>query len=84
MNDNLPILYIPVNGHKVADKPGWTNSVGIPSQSSDALYVIAQRKTSRGWGCSCRGWIRHRHCKHLEALRLPANERPYEVQLKGN
>jgi hypothetical protein len=80
-NTNLPVLHIPSNGRKVTDSPGWQNSVGIPSESSNALYVIAQRKTSRGWGCSCRGWIRHRHCKHLKALQLPAGEKPYEVRL---
>jgi len=80
---NLPVLHIPSNGRKVEDKPGWTNSIGIPSESSNRMYVVAQRKTSRGWGCSCRGWIGHRHCKHLDAMSLPAGERPYEVQLKG-
>ena len=75
-------IYLPSNARKIADKPGWQNSIGIPSSSSNALYVIAQRKTSKGWGCSCRGWIRWRTCKHLEALRLPAGEKPYEVQLK--
>lgn len=81
--DTLPVLYIPVNAHRVPDSPGWQNSIGVPSESSDALYVVSQRKTSKGWGCSCFGWRRHRHCKHLKSMSLPAGERPYEVQLKG-
>lgn len=82
MNNNLPVVYIPSNGYKVVDSPGRQNSFGIPSASSDAVYVIAQFQKSRTWTCGCRGFIRHRHCKHLAALQIPAGV-PYEVQLKG-
>jgi hypothetical protein len=50
------------------DAKGWKNRLQIRSSSSNNLYVVAQRETSGEWGCSCRGWIRHRHCKHLTAM----------------
>lgn len=55
----------------IDNKPGWANSLQIRSESSSALYTVAQRKTDGTWGCSCRGWISHRRCKHLSAM-LPA------------
>lgn len=50
------------------DNAVWTNRVHIRSQTSNNLYVVAQRKTDGVWGCGCRGWIRHRNCKHLTAM----------------
>lgn len=40
----------------------------INSESSDRVYVVSQRKSTGGWECGCRGWIRHRHCKHIATL----------------
>lgn len=40
----------------------------INSASSDRMYVVSQRKSTGAWECGCRGWIRHRHCKHLDTL----------------
>jgi hypothetical protein len=40
----------------------------IRSETSTRLYVVAQLKTSGQWQCSCPGWIRHRSCKHLNAM----------------
>jgi len=40
----------------------------IRSGSSDRLYVVARRKGTGGWECSCPGWISHRNCKHLKAM----------------
>ena len=51
--------------------------------TSNRLYIIAQNKDKRHWGCSCPGYKIHRRCKHLAALQLPAGERPYEVQIGG-
>jgi hypothetical protein len=50
------------------DAKGWINRLQIRSETSNNLYVVAQRATSGEWGCSCRGWIRHRTCKHLKAI----------------
>lgn len=58
-------------GQLLADNAQWTNRVQIRSETSDNLYVIAQRKSDGSWGCGCRGWVRHRHCKHLDRF-LPA------------
>jgi hypothetical protein len=50
---------------------GYSNRFQIASASSSRLYVVAQRKTSGAWGCSCPGAIHHGHrCKHLKALGL--------------
>lgn len=49
----------------------WKNRIEIKSESSSRLYVVAQRKTSNEWACSCMGWKRHRHCKHLDTM-VPA------------
>lgn len=50
------------------DNQQYTNRFEIISETSDRVYVIAQRKRSGQWCCSCPGWIRHRHCKHLDAI----------------
>jgi hypothetical protein len=69
------------NAHLMPDNAQWTNRFMIRSESSNALYTIAQHKTRRYWGCNCPGWIGDRKCKHLRALGLPANEQPYEAKL---
>ncbi len=53
------------------DSKGWRNRLQIRSESSDRLYTVAQRSGSGEWACSCMGWIRHRHCKHLSTM-MPA------------
>lgn len=50
------------------DNQQWTNRIEIKSSSSTRLYVVAQRKTSGEWACSCPGWKRYRYCKHLSAM----------------
>ena len=47
------------------DNKVWTNRFTVGSRTSSAVYTVAQRRTDGVWGCSCRGWIHHRHCKHL-------------------
>jgi hypothetical protein len=66
------------------DNANYTNRFEIKSESSDAKYIIAQHKTGRWWSCGCFGWIRHRHCKHLDTLRLPGNHIPCEARLADN
>lgn len=67
-------------GHNIAlpDNDQWENRFEIHSETSGRIYVIAQNKKKRYWGCSCPGWKAHRKCKHLESLGLPSYERPHE------
>lgn len=58
----------------------WINRIEIKSETSNRVYVVAQHAERRSWGCSCPGWRRHRHCKHLERLGLPSSEEPFEVE----
>lgn len=77
MSDRMT-LRIPPSA-KLPDNAQYTNRFHVKSQSSNSLYVIAQHKTSRWWGCSCPGWIRHKHCKHLKTLALPGHHTPKEI-----
>lgn len=63
------------------DKNEWINRFEIKSATSNRVYVVAQHKTKRHWGCSCPGWITQRHCKHLRAIGLPANEKAFEPKV---
>jgi hypothetical protein len=51
------------------DNKTHKNRFYIRSESSDSLYVVSQSKTSGDWQCGCKGWIRHRKCKHLATLK---------------
>ena len=65
-------MIVKVVGREIAllpDNKQWTNRFEVGSDSSDRVYVIAQRRDgSRVWACSCPGWIRWRKCKHLTRL----------------
>ena len=75
---NLPEIYI---SKEVAlpDNDQWQNRFEIHSESSDRIYIIAQNKKRKHWGCSCMAWRRYRKCKHLSAVGVPNNEQPFEV-----
>jgi hypothetical protein len=57
------------------DNKTHINRMEIRSESSNRVYIVAQRATNGSthgqWECSCMGWIRHRNCKHLKAM-LPS------------
>lgn len=76
----LPVLQIPKD-IMLPDTDQWHLRFHIQSESSNRLYVIAQHKKKRHWGCSCPGWKRNRHCKHLREMGIPGDEKPYEVNL---
>jgi hypothetical protein len=60
------------------DNDQWENRFTIKSESSERIYIIAQHRTKRHWACSCPGYKGYRHCKHLRALGLPTDQKPYE------
>jgi len=64
------------------DKDQWQNRFEIRSETSNRVYIIAQHKTKKHWGCSCPAWRTRRYCKHLRAIGLPANEVPHEPQIE--
>lgn len=77
-----PVVKLPKGVTVMPDNSQWTNRFEIKSSSSNRIYTIAQNKSKRFWGCSCPGWIHHRHCKHIKALGLPCFEIPAEITLK--
>lgn len=64
------------------DNTQWRYRFKINSSSSNRRYTIAQHKVKHHWACSCPGWIRHRHCQHLQQMCLPNYEKPFEVEFK--
>jgi len=79
METNL-IVRESINNSILPDNDQWTNRFEIRSESSNRIYIIAQHKLKRFWGCSCPGWRRYRKCKHLTNLSLPSHEQPYELE----
>jgi hypothetical protein len=74
-------LFIPRDSEKLPDNAQWTNRFEIRSSSSNRVYIVAQHKTNRYWGCSCPGWKAHKTCKHLNTLSLPCGMRPHEPKI---
>ncbi|RKR80673.1 hypothetical protein BDD43_0805 [Mucilaginibacter gracilis] len=76
----LPVIRISTN-IALPDTDQWQFRFNIQSESSNRLYVVAQHKKGRYWGCSCPGWKSKRHCKHLRELGIPGDQQPFEVNL---
>ena len=53
---------------KLNNNKQWEERYEIRSQSSSRTYIIARNKANGTWGCSCRGWIHHGRCKHLDSF----------------
>jgi len=51
------------------DTKGWINRFEVESETSNRVYIIAQRSNLSEWGCSCMAWKRYRHCKHLASVK---------------
>lgn len=81
-NNALPVLRVP-QSVMLPDNDQWQNRFEIHSETSNRVYVIAQNKKRRHWGCSCPSYRTRRRCKHLEEIGLPTHERPYEAKLEG-
>ncbi len=52
-------------------KDQWQNRMEIRSETSDRIYVVAQKVSDGTWGCSCPGYKSRRICKHLREMNLP-------------
>lgn len=48
----------------------WENRIEIRSQTSSNIYVVARRKSTGLYECSCPGWKSRRNCKHLREMNL--------------
>jgi len=83
MQTEKPTLFVPTSV-TLPDSDQWQFRFTIESETSNRLYTIAQHKKKKHWGCSCPGWRRNRHCKHLQAMNLPGNEKPYEVNFQND
>ncbi len=77
----IPEIYISQQA-ALPDKNQWTNRFEIHSETSDRVYVIAQHKDLKHWGCSCPAWRVHRKCKHLSSVGVPNYEQPFLVIVK--
>ena len=64
------------------DSDQWVNRFTVKSQSSKAVYTVAQRRTDGVWGCSCPGWRHHRKCKHLTDILHRLATLSSQVQMK--
>ena len=69
---------------RLPDNDQWTNRFKIKSASSNRIYIVAQNKGKKHFGCSCPGWIHYRNCKHLKALQLPGDCKPVKVEITSN
>ena len=80
MQHMLPTLRIQQTA-TLPDNGVWRYRFNVKSETSNRLYIISQHKDKLHWGCSCPGWKAHRHCKHLAALGIPGDEKPYPVNV---
>ena len=77
-------LIIRVDGSMILpDNDQWQFRFEVYSETSNRVYTIAQHKKKKHWGCSCMGYKRFRHCKHLKAIGLPCYEKPYEARIEA-
>jgi len=67
-NNTLPVMRVP-QSMMLPDSDQWQNRFEIHSETSDRIYVIAQNKKWRRWGCSCPAYRTRRRCKHRHAVR---------------
>ena len=77
---NIPTIYVE-KGLRLPDNDQWQFRFEVKSSSSDVMHTIAQNKKKKHWACSCNGYKRYRHCKHLESIGVPCYERPYEAKI---
>ncbi|HWY36779.1 MAG TPA: hypothetical protein VNX68_19190 [Nitrosopumilaceae archaeon] len=64
---------------KLPDNDLWTNRIEITG-SSGRVYIVAQNKAKRYWGCDCPGWKSRKNCKHLKQMGLPGDCVAFELK----
>lgn len=66
-NANVAEIAAAIGSSVMPDNDQWVNRFTVPSASSNAVYIVSQRRTDGSWGCSCPGWRMHsnRQCKHI-------------------
>jgi hypothetical protein len=78
----LPVIHVSPQV-VLPDNDQWQHRFQIESETSNRLYVVAQNRKKGFWACSCPGWKRHRHCKHLRSMGIPGDNQPFEVDFKN-
>ena len=58
-----------VGAEPLPENRDYKHRMQIRSESSSRLYIVAMHRGTGEWKCSCMGWIRFRHCKHLDTMR---------------
>ena len=90
-NPSRGIIRSPMRTVKLPDSALWINRMAIAGSTGNR-YVIARRRGTKKWGCSCPGWVfkrpgKPRGCKHLTIM-LPylkqlASGKASRPQLRG-
>jgi hypothetical protein len=58
-----------VSAKLLPDTATHKHRIEIRSETSNKIYIVSKRNTNvKQWECSCKGWIFHRHCKHINAM----------------
>jgi len=73
MSNSIEEIKSKLSPDVLEDNETHRHRILINSETSDRIYVVAQKKTSGEWQCSCPAWIFGRkkgikHCKHLSAV----------------
>lgn len=76
-----PEIEIPLGGELLFDTATWINRMTVPSDTTNAEYIVAQHRNKRFWACSCKGFTGHKKCKHLARLGLPWGMQSYEARI---
>jgi hypothetical protein len=72
--------------NRLPDEGNWINRFRVKSSSSSSIYIVAQDRVGRWWGCGCRGWINRpevRNCRHLKDLGIPGGKKPIEIRIEA-
>jgi len=65
MRNQVAEIAAQIGSELMPDNDQWVNRFTVRSDTKDAVYVVAQRRSDGTWGCGCWAWKRHRRCKHL-------------------